>query len=77
MKEFATDYRQLSNDDLLQLWVERSQLVDEAKEALSEAALREKLNLLPIDGLSHSPVLACHFVGGFMPSETYCGPNVH
>ena len=36
MKEFATDYRQLNNDDLLQLWVERSQLVGEAKEALRE-----------------------------------------
>ena len=40
MKEFATDYRQLNNDDLLQLWVERSQLVDEAKEALREEIRR-------------------------------------
>jgi cation transport ATPase len=40
MKEFATDYRQLNNDDLLQLWVERPQLVDEAKEALREEIRR-------------------------------------
>jgi cation transport ATPase len=40
MKEFATDYRQLNNDDLLQLWVERAQLVDEAKEALREEIRR-------------------------------------
>ncbi len=40
MKEFETDYRHLNNDDLLQLWVERSQLVGEAKEALREEIRR-------------------------------------
>ena len=52
MKGFATDYRQLSNDDLLQLWVERSQLVDEAKEALREEIRRR--------GIEREAELAVH-----------------
>jgi hypothetical protein len=40
MNQFATDYRQLDNDELLQLWVERSQLGGEAKEALREEIRR-------------------------------------
>jgi hypothetical protein len=40
MKEFATEYRQLDNNDLLQLWVERSQLADEANEVLREEISR-------------------------------------
>ena len=40
MKGFASDYRQLDNDDLLQLWVERSQLMDEASETLREEISR-------------------------------------
>jgi hypothetical protein len=40
MEQFATDYRQLNDDELLQLWVERSQLVSEAKEALREEIRR-------------------------------------
>ncbi len=40
MKECASDYHQLGNDDLLQLWMERSQLMDEASEALREEISR-------------------------------------
>ena len=34
MTQFATEYHQLSDDELLQLWVERGQLTGDAKEAL-------------------------------------------
>ena len=40
MTQFATEYHQLDNDELLQLWVERGQLTAEAKEALREEVRR-------------------------------------
>jgi hypothetical protein len=40
MSQFATDYRHLDDDELLQLWVERFQLVDEARAALREEISR-------------------------------------
>jgi hypothetical protein len=40
MTQFATDYHQLSDDELLQLWVERTQLTGNAKEALRQEIRR-------------------------------------
>lgn len=40
MTHFATEYQQLSDDELLQLWVERGQLSGDAKEALREEIRR-------------------------------------
>jgi hypothetical protein len=38
MSKFAMDYRQLDNDELPQLWVERFQPVGEAKVGAAEAS---------------------------------------
>jgi len=40
MTEFATDYRQLDNDELLRLWLEGSQLVGPRGRAWQPIAVR-------------------------------------
>jgi hypothetical protein len=41
--DFATEYQQNSDDELLQLWVERSQLFPEARAALGEEIRKRRL----------------------------------
>ena len=43
MNDFAAEYQRLSDDELLQIWVERSQLIGEADAALTTEVRKRKL----------------------------------
>lgn len=58
MREFATEYHELSDDELLQLWVERIQLNGEALETLREEIRKRGIGYeaeVAIDRRAESP----------------------